>query len=256
MTVILQADGLRRTFGAVTAVTDVSLTIHAGERHAIIGPNGAGKTTLLNLLAGVYRPTAGSITWLGRDITRRNQVHRARAGIGRSFQTPTVLPSLSTVDNLVLAAWPHTPRTAWWPPAQQRRLLTGALHQLETLGLAGHAHTPAGALAHGQRRLLDIAMALAGTPRLLLLDEPAAGLDQADTDRLLRLLAGLPDTMAVVLVEHHLDLVAAAATTVTVLHQGAVLTSGSHDHVVTHPVARSVYPELAPTVEGGSGAAR
>ncbi|MGB7216352.1 MAG: ATP-binding cassette domain-containing protein, partial [Gammaproteobacteria bacterium] len=106
---ILHATRLRRVFGAHTAVHDVTLSIHAGQRHALIGPNGAGKTTLLNLLAGTLRPTAGSITWLGHDITRRGPVYRAQAGIGRSFQTPTVLPSLSTVDNLILAAWPHPP---------------------------------------------------------------------------------------------------------------------------------------------------
>jgi branched-chain amino acid transport system ATP-binding protein len=252
MTVILQAEGLRKAFGGVTALADVSLTVQAGDRHAIIGPNGAGKTTLLNLLAGALRPTAGSVTWQGRDITRTGQAHRARAGIGRSFQTPTVIPSLSTVDNLVLAAWPHAPRSLWWPPRRQRRLLTRALHQLETVGLADHADQLAGVLAHGQRRLLDIAMALAGTPLLLLLDEPAAGLDDHELDWLLRLLAALPDAMAVVLV----DLVAAAATTVTVLHQGAVITTGSHDSVVTHPLARGVYPGLAPTHGGDVGAAR
>lgn len=251
---ILHATGLRRVFGAHTAVHDVTLSIHAGQRHALIGPNGAGKTTLLNLLAGTLHPTAGSITWLGHDITRRGPVYRAQAGIGRSFQTPTALPSLSTVDNLILAAWPHPPHTPRWPPARRRHLYTAALEQLDALGLADQATTPAGALGHGQRRLLDIAMALAGKPRLLLLDEPAAGLDDTDIGRLLRLLAALPASTAVLLVEHHLDLVATVADTVTLLHHGRVAITGSHQQVITNPVAHAIYPGLEQA--GGPDAAR
>ncbi len=240
-TPLLRADGLRRTFDGVAAVDGVSLTIGAGDRHALIGPNGAGKTTLLDLLVGTLRPTAGRIHWYGRDITRRGPVERARAGIGRSFQTPTVVPSLSTLDNLVLGAWPHAPR-----PRRYQRLRGSALDRLYGLGLAAQADAPASALSHGQRRLLDIAMALAGQPRLLLLDEPAAGLDgPADRDRLLGLLANLPAQMAVILVEHHLDVVAAVADTVTVLHRGRVLATGPHEDIVTNPTVRAAYPGLS-----------
>jgi branched-chain amino acid transport system ATP-binding protein len=247
---LLQAYGLRRSFHGVVAVDDVSLVIGAGDRHALIGPNGAGKTTLLNLLAGTLRPTAGRIVLSGRDVTRRGPVHRARAGIARSFQTPTVVPTLSTLDNLVLGAWPHG-GAPWWPASRYRHLRDQALHRLHALGLAGRADTPAGALPHGQRRMLDIAMALAGEPALLLLDEPAAGLDgPADLDRLLRLLAALPDRMALVLVEHHLDVVAAVAETVTVLHRGRVLATGGHDAVVADPAVRAAYPGL--TVRKGT----
>ncbi len=200
---ILRAEGLRRLFGGVAAVDGVDLTVSVGERRAIIGPNGAGKTTLLNLLAGVQRPTSGRLYWRGRDITRRGPVARARAGIGRSFQTPTVFPTLSTLDNL--------------------RLCGGTGTSLEQLGLQAHAATPAGALAHGQRRLLDIAMAVARSPELLLLDEPAAGLHgDASLGRLLDLLAALPACTAIVLVEHHRDVVDAVATTVSEMRQGRI----------------------------------
>src|SRR5207248_879758 len=164
------------------------------------------------LLAGTLRPSRGQIRFDRRDITRTGPARRARLGIGRSFQTPALLDSLSTVDNLVLAAWRHT-RASGWAPTRYRQLARRALADLDTLGLADQARQPAGTLPHGQRRLLDIAVALAGAPRLLLLDEPAAGLDDADLQRLQKVLRGLPATCAVVLVEHNLDLVTATAET-------------------------------------------
>jgi ABC-type branched-subunit amino acid transport system ATPase component len=244
MATMLEATGLCRSFDGVAALDSVALTIGPGDRHAIIGPNGAGKTTLLNLLAGTLKPSAGAIHWYGREITRRGPVHRARVGIGRSFQTPAVIPTLSTLDNLVLGAWPH-PGGPRWPPARYRRLRAAARDRLRSIGLDERADAPAAILSHGQRRLLDITMALAGDPALLLLDEPGAGLDGVDLDRLLDLLSALPDRTAVVLVEHHLDLVASVAATVTVLEQGRVLLTGTHDRVITDPLVRAAYPGLA-----------
>jgi branched-chain amino acid transport system ATP-binding protein len=215
---ILRASGLRRVFAGVAAIDGVTLTLQAGERHALIGPNGAGKTTLLNLIAGTLRAQSGTVHFHGIDITRRDPARRARAGIARTFQSPTVVPTLSTRDNLVLGAWPHVRHPRY------RHLRERATDHLHRLGLADQAETPAAALSHGQRRLLDIGVALAGSPRLLLLDEPAAGLDGTDDlDRLLRLLTGLPAAMTVLMVEHHLDVVAAVASTVTVLEQGRVV---------------------------------
>ena len=219
--VLLQAEGLRRGFGGVVAVDGITLTVRAGDRLAVVGPNGAGKTTLLNLLAGTLHPTAGRIHWCGRDITRHGPARRSRAGIGRSFQTPTVLPTLSTLDNLVVAAWPHRP--GWWPPARLQRLRSEAVGSLASFGLTARSGAPASVLSHGQQRLLDIAMAMAGSPRLLLLDEPAAGLDGADLARLLDLLAAAPRELAIVLVEHQLDVVAAVATSVVELRHGRVV---------------------------------
>jgi branched-chain amino acid transport system ATP-binding protein len=249
---LLQARALCRRFGGVGALDGVTLTVGPGDRHAVIGPNGAGKTTLLNLLAGTLRPTAGTILWHGREITRRGPVHRARAGIGRSFQTPTVIPTLSTLDNLVLGAWPGAAGLRW-PSTRYRHLRTAAQDRLRSIGLGHCAQTTAAALSHGQRRLLDIAMAMATNPALLLLDEPAAGLDGADLDRLLGLLAALPPRTAVVLVEHRLDLVAAVASTVTVLSRGRVLLTDTHDRVVTDVAVRAAYPGLAGSVGRAAG---
>ena len=211
---MLHVEGLSRRFGAVAAVDGVRLTLRSGDRHAVVGANGAGKTTLLHLLAGSLRPTAGRVLWRGRDVTRRGPVHRARSGITRSFQTPTVVPSLSTVDNLMLGGWPRRGRSSG-----------RALELARSLGLADRAQTVAAALSHGQRRLLDIGMALAGEPDLLLLDEPAAGLDDDDLDRLVTLLDALPATMAVLLVEHHVELVELVAGTVSVLDQGRLVST-------------------------------
>jgi ABC-type branched-subunit amino acid transport system ATPase component len=240
VTGLLSATGLRYTYRRLAAVDGIDLHLTPGARHALIGPNGAGKTTVLHLLAGTLRPSGGRIYFNCRDITRTDSVRRSRLGIGRSFQTPALLDSLSTVDNLVLAAWRHT-GVSGWAPARYRQLARRALDDLDALGLADQARQPAGALPHGQRRLLDIAVALAGAPRLLLLDEPAAGLDDADLRRLQAVLRALPPRCAVVLVEHNLDLVAAIADRVSVLHHGRMLANGSPDAIAVDPTVREVY---------------
>ncbi|MFB8414868.1 ABC transporter ATP-binding protein [Streptomyces albidoflavus] len=239
----LELAGVTRAFGSLTAVDEVSLRLPAGSRHAVIGPNGAGKTTLLNLIAGTDRPDRGSIVLGGADVTRTSTVRRSRAGIARSFQQPTVMGELTVLDNVILAGWAHGPvgRAAWRRPARLRARTEAALHRLETVGLAGAAHWPAARLSHGQRRLLDLAAALAGEPRLLLLDEPAAGLTDGDVGRLLGILDGLPETMAVVLVEHHVEVVAHFARTVTVLAAGRVLVTGPTGEALAHPAVRDAY---------------
>jgi len=240
MTALLAATGLRYTYRRLAAVDGVDLHLAPGAQHALIGPNGAGKTTLLHLLAGTLRPTGGRIRLAGRDITRTGPARRARLGIARSFQTPALLDSLTVLDNLVLAGWRHT-HASGWAPARYRHLAGRALADLDALGLADQARQPAGTLPHGQRRLLDIAVALTGAPKLLLLDEPAAGLEDADLRRLRAVLRGLPPETAVVLVEHNLDLVLAAADTVTVLHHGRILATGSPHDVAADPTVREVY---------------
>jgi diguanylate cyclase (GGDEF)-like protein len=180
----LSTAGLTHTYGALTALDGITLEVPEGGRHAIVGANGAGKTTLLGLVAGTIRPpTAGRITLAGRDITRLDPARRARAGIARTFQTPQLVDTATALDNLVLAGWRHTTRRAGWAPARYRRLAATARRQLTDLGLDACAGRPAGALAHGQRRLLEIGVALAAHPRLLLLDEPAAGLGPEDRAR-------------------------------------------------------------------------
>ncbi|MFE8977624.1 ABC transporter ATP-binding protein [Streptomyces cyaneofuscatus] len=255
---VLELVRLTRRFGHLTAVDDVSLRLPAGARHAVIGPNGAGKTTLLDLIAGTGRPDHGGILLDGVDITRTATAGRSRLGIARSFQQPSVIPELTVLENVVLAAWPHHPerRGAWRSPKRYRQHIRSAEHHVEAVGLADVAHRPAATLSHGHRRLLDLAAALAGNPRLLLLDEPAAGLTDGDIGRLLGVLGDLPRSVAVVLVEHHVEVVAQFATTVTVLASGRVLVTAPTREALAHPEVRDAYRGTATVdrpVSGSTG---
>jgi ABC-type branched-subunit amino acid transport system ATPase component len=238
---LLSISQLSRRFGNLPAVAGVDLELAPGARHAVIGPNGAGKTTLLHLIAGTVRPSAGRISFDGRDITSASAGHRSRLGIARSFQTPAVCGTLSALDNVVLGAWRHTAAAAGLRPHRYRRLAARCLHQLDRLGIADLATRPVHTLSHGQRRLLEIGMALAARPRLVLLDEPAAGLADADLPHLLECLRRLPDEVGVLLVEHQQQVVAAVADTVTVLHQGRQLASGSPGEIAADPAVAAVY---------------
>ena len=240
---LLTLAGLTRAYGSLAAVDDVSLELPVGARHALIGPNGAGKTTLLNLIAGTDRGGSGQLTLDDTDLTRTPPARRSRLGIGRSFQHPSAVLELTALDNVVLACWRHHPdrRAAWRRPARRRQLEDTALEQLAAVGLADVARRPAGALSHGQRRMLDLAAALAARPRLLLLDEPAAGLTDRDIDRLLDVLGALPADVAFLLIEHHIDVVAQLVDTVTVLVAGRVLVSGPTQDVLNHPDVRAAY---------------
>jgi ABC-type branched-subunit amino acid transport system ATPase component/ABC-type branched-subunit amino acid transport system permease subunit len=236
---LLRISGLTRTYASLIALDHLDLELTTGARHAVIGPNGAGKTTLLHLLAGTVPATSGTVTFAGHDITHHPVHRRARLGLVRTFQHPAAWPRHSTLDNVILGAWPHrhTPR----------RQLPGAARQLlGELGLTTQAAAPAGALSHGQRRLLEIAIALAARPRLLLLDEPAAGLTPADTDRLITVLRALPSGVTLLLVEHDLDVVAAIADTVTVLHEGRHLHTGTAEQTDQSPAVQAAYPTTTP----------
>lgn len=252
---ILDLSRLTRRYGSLTAVDDVSLWLPPGARHAVIGPNGAGKTTLLNLIAGTDRPDHGTIVLDGADITRTATARRSRLGIARSFQQPSVISELTVLDNIVLAGWRHHPkrRGAWRSPSRYRLHTESAGRHLEAVGLADLAHRPASTLSHGQRRMLDLAAALAGNPRLLLLDEPAAGLTDGDIGRLLGILGGLPESVAIILVEHHVEVVAQLATRVTVLAAGRVLVTGPTQEVLTHPEVRAVYHGTGTTADRTAG---
>ena len=239
---VLSVTALTHRYGSLTTVDGVDLEVAAGSRHGLIGANGAGKTTLLHLIGGTLHPLAGQIRYHGRTITGWPVRRRAVAGIGRTHQTPAVLPSLSTLDNVVAAVWPHVHLYPGRPGKRRARLRTEAMSTLDTVGLAPHAHTPAGALSHGQRRLLELAAVLATRPRLLLLDEPAAGLSAADRGRVIAQLTALPAEVSVLLVEHHLDLVAAVCDTVTALHQGRRLHTATPDTLWHHPHVAAAYP--------------
>lgn len=245
MSALLDAVAVSRRYGSLAAVDRVDLRVGPGERHALIGPNGAGKTTLLNLIGGATRVDAGRIRFAGRDITRFGSARRARLGIGRIHQRPAVWASLSALENVLVAGW-HAAGglgAVLGPARTRRRLREPAAAQLDQVGLAGVANRPAGHLSHGQRRQLEIAMALAGRPRLLLLDEPAAGLSAAEVHRLVELLAELPRSVAVLLVEHRLDLVYALADMVTVLHDGRRVSTGPPAEIRNSPAVRRAYAE-------------
>jgi branched-chain amino acid transport system ATP-binding protein len=242
---LLNAKALCRRYGSLTAVDRVDLRIAVGERRALIGPNGAGKTTLLDLVGGASRPDSGRIRFDGRDITRLGPARRARLGIGRIHQRPAVWPSLTALENVMVAAWRHAGgfRRVWSPGRFETRLRQPGAALLDQLGLSADATTLAAHLSHGQRRQLEIAMALAGQPRLLLLDEPAAGLSSADVHRLVALLANLPRTVSLLLVEHRLDLVYALADAVTVLRDGRHVASGTPEEIRTSRAVRDAYAE-------------
>ncbi|WP_432975031.1 ATP-binding cassette domain-containing protein [Dactylosporangium sp. CA-233914] len=234
-TSMLRLDGVSRRFGGLTALHEISLDLPAGARHAVIGPNGAGKSTLLNLIAGTLAPTTGTIVVDGRDVTRLPARLRARHGVGRSFQHPAVFRRLPVVANLALAVMPGPddipgPRDA-----------DGGARVLDAVGLTEYHSVPAGQLPYGLQRRLELAMALARRPRLLLLDEPSAGLDPGQIDRLTTLLANLDAQTTVLLVDHHLDLIWSLAQTVTVLHHGRHLATGTPDQVRADPAVRDAY---------------
>ena len=231
-------DAVKR-FGGVTALAGVSLDVAAGSIHAIVGPNGSGKTTLLNLITRFYPSDGGSVHIDGKDVGAQAPAILARGGVRRTFQTPKLVPSLSVIENVMLGTF-SSERTGLvavalgMPAARRERLerLDEAMKYLSFVGLDSRADIPAGTVPHGQQRLAEIARALVARPRLLLLDEPAAGLSMTELDGLRKLILAISAIgTTVVIVEHHLDLVAALASTVTVLDQGQVLASGAPDAV-------------------------
>jgi branched-chain amino acid transport system ATP-binding protein len=231
VTAVLACSGLVRTFGALRAVDGVELQVPAGARHALIGPNGAGKSTLFQLLAGGLRPTAGRVWLDGRDVTRLADARRARAGLGQMFQHSSLFLSMTVAENVELAAQ-RTLGRAWSPVPRRRPALDQRVDQLlADVGLGDRRGAHVGALSHGEGRQLELAVALAAAPRVLLLDEPAAGLSPSESERFAQLIQQLPAAITVLFVEHDLDLVFRLATRVTVLHLGKVLVSGSPDEV-------------------------
>ncbi|MFC3505655.1 ABC transporter ATP-binding protein [Micromonospora krabiensis] len=244
MTPLLAAHGLTVRYGSLAALDGVDLRVDHGQRHALIGPNGAGKTTLLDVIAGATRPVGGRVLLAGRDVTRRGPAARSRRGVGRIHQRPAVWATLTVAENVRVAALPHAVRPGRWRPGVARRAARATADTLlDRVGLHDLAARPAGQLAHGQRRQLEIAMALAGRPRLLLLDEPAAGLSATEVGVLVGFLRELPRAVAVLLVEHRLDLVYELCDTVTVLRDGRTLAAGSPAEIRGSELVRRAYAE-------------
>lgn len=241
---VLELVDVRRDFGSLRAVDDVSLSIVQGARHAIIGPNGAGKSTLFNLIGGALRPSAGRIVFAGADITRLPEWRRARLGLARTFQHSSLLLSCTTAENVRVPVQRVAGVAASLLPlrgGRRRQVEAECARLLGLVGLGSRASVLAGALSHGERRQLEIAMALAAKPRLVLLDEPAAGMSPAETARLTDLLASLPRDVTVLLIEHDLDVVFGFADAVTVLHLGRHLMTGPPELVRASPEVQEAY---------------
>lgn len=240
---ILAVERLVRDFGRLRALDGVSLALAPGERRAVIGPNGAGKTTLFHAIAGEVRPTSGRVRLAGRDVTGLAPHRIARLGLARSFQRTNVLPGLTAFENVRLACQAGRPGAfnLFWPTESYRNAIDAAWAALEQVGLDHLATALAGTLAYGQQRRLDLALALAADPAILLLDEPTAGLSPEETLDLLRLLAAIPRSRTLLLVEHDMDVVFALADRITVLHRGQVLAEGPPEAVRADPRVQDAY---------------
>ncbi len=240
---VLSATGLVMRFGGITATNDVSLQLKRGVRHALIGPNGAGKTTLINLLTGVLTPTEGRIALLGEDITKLAPHRRVARGLVRTFQINQLFDSMTPLETLALVVSQHRGISAqWWRPlGADRAAATRAAQLLEQFRLADVAQQPVKHLAYGKRRLLEIAIALAAEPRVLLLDEPVAGVPAGEREELLQTVAALPADVSVLLIEHDMDLVFSFADRMTVLVNGSVLTEGDPETIANDPKVKEVY---------------
>ena len=240
---LLSTDSLVKRFGGLAATDGLSLSVAEGELHALIGPNGAGKTTLIGQLSGELTPDSGSILFDGRDVTRLPVHKRARRGLARSFQITSIFPSFTALDNVSLAVQAHAGHSFrfWRDAARDRRLTDPARAVLERVGLGARADTRADALAHGEKRQLELAMALATGPRLLLLDEPMAGMGPEDSARMVELLQELKGGVTILLVEHDMDAVFALADRITVLVRGKDLASGTPAEIRNDPAVREAY---------------
>ncbi len=239
----LRADGLTKRFGELAALSEVSLELSPGARHALIGPNGAGKTTLINVLAGALPADAGEVLLGGEPVTRLGQAERVRRGLARTFQVNSLFPGLTPCECVALAILERKGRAArWWRPAESwREEIDEAQALLATLGLAAEAQRPTAQLPYGRQRLLEIALALATRPRVLLLDEPAAGIAAAETRLVLDAIARLPAETAILFIEHDMDLVFRFAGRITVLVGGRVLAEGTPGEIAADARVREVY---------------
>jgi ABC-type branched-subunit amino acid transport system ATPase component len=239
----LETRALNKRFGSLVVADGISLTLPEGARSALIGPNGAGKTTLINLITGVLAPDSGRIVLGGKDITGLSSDARVKHGLGRTFQINTLFPKLSPLESVAMAVCERTGQTGRWltPLAGRGEAIDEASDLLARLGLADVATRPTSELAYGQQRLLEIALALAVKPRVLLLDEPAAGVPQGESAALFEAIQALPADISVLFIEHDMSLVFSFARHITVLAQGRVLAEGPPDAIARDPQVREVY---------------
>jgi branched-chain amino acid transport system ATP-binding protein len=240
---LLEIRGLTKTFGGLVATSRVDLDVLEGETHAVIGPNGAGKTTLIGQLAGDLGPEAGHIRFAGEDVTTLAAPARSRRGLARSFQITSIFRDFSALDNVALAVQAHAGHSFhfWRPARSEHALREPARDILHSVGLDARADVPAAALAHGEQRQLEIAMALATRPRLLLLDEPVAGMGLDESQRMVRLLETLKGRLTILLVEHDMDAVFALADRISVMVYGRLIATGSPQQIRSSAEVRAAY---------------
>ncbi|CAN5453982.1 ABC transporter ATP-binding protein [soil metagenome] len=258
--IVLSAEGLVMRFGGITATNNVTLHLKRGARHALIGPNGAGKTTLINLLTGVLQPTEGRIVLEGQDITHLAPHQRVRRGMVRTFQINQLFDTLTPLETLALTVSQHLGLgTKWWQALGRNKAVAERCEVLlEQFHLTSVMNQETRLMAYGKRRLLEIAIALACEPRVLLLDEPVAGVPAGEREELLQTVGALPDDVSVLLIEHDMDLVFSFARRMTVLVNGTVLTEGDPQEISNDPQVKAVYlghgePAGAATAGGAHG---
>jgi branched-chain amino acid transport system ATP-binding protein len=241
---ILETENLTKAFGALTAVNGVSLKVQAGTLHSIIGPNGAGKTTLFNLLTGTFAPTSGRMLLDGKDITGTPAHRIAHLGLARSFQRTNVFPAFSLLDNVWVAAFACSKSWSgllWRRAERYPELVAQARTALADVGLAGKADQPAREISHGEQRQLELAIALAAAPRVLLLDEPAAGLSPEETRRMVALVRTLKGRYTIVLIEHKMDIIMSVSDRISVMHFGSLIAEGTPEEIQRNPEVRRAY---------------
>ncbi|HTH97920.1 MAG TPA: ABC transporter ATP-binding protein [Stellaceae bacterium] len=243
MTVALETSSLVKTFGGLTATNDVSIRLEQGDRHALIGPNGAGKTTLINLLTGVLRPTSGRITLEGRDITGMKPDRRVRLGLVRTFQINQLFGAMTPFETIGMAVAERQGRghEFWRGVGHEAQIIDDIVEILDRFRLTDVMGERTASLPYGKQRLLEIAAAIACRPRVLLLDEPAAGVPEGEREDILDAVAALPAEVTVLLIEHDMDLVFRFARRISVLVNGTLLTEGSAAEVARDPRVRAVY---------------
>ena len=241
--IVLAANGLTKSFGALRVASDIDLQLRAGERRALIGPNGAGKTTLVGILSGTLRPSRGTISLLGRDITHAAPDRRVKAGLVRTFQISSLFRNLTVLENVYLAASEHlgAARDMFRPAHHHREVMERAEAVVAMLGLAEDTHNRVAEIAYGRQRLVEIAIALCLEPKVLMLDEPAAGIPADQVSLLLNMVERLPTDIAILMIEHDMQIVRRFATSVTVLVAGTVLMTDSPQAVMADQRVRSVY---------------
>jgi branched-chain amino acid transport system ATP-binding protein len=240
---VLELRGLTKNFGGLRVTDDVSLNVVPGEIHALIGPNGAGKTTLIHQISGFLTPDAGTVLLGGRDVTRLSPEARARAGLARSFQITSILPDFSALENVALAVQARAGSSFrfFGRVRNEAKLNDAAAEILDRVGLGARAHMPASDLAHGEKRMLEFALALAMQPKVLLLDEPMAGAGHEEGARLIALMQHLGTQVPILLVEHDMDAVFRLATRISVLVYGRIIASGPPEAIRANPEVRTAY---------------